>query len=522
MNLSTQRQDLTLKSISFLLIFLSVALFVQAQTPQYYNSNIPGNSNSFPFNMPSGKATQWLFLPGDFSQPSPLPSGKKITTIYFHASTTGTRTFTDLTVLMKQDTITQLPLATLWGPMDTVYYESSATISSTSGGWFSITLETQYNYDPTKSLIVFVGQCGATGSGVSINQGNYSGNRRNWSVGGCPFVPFSGTGNSAVANFGVDVVNATPSYPVPDLIYYKFENNPSTSSVLNFAVPGAGSPIATLTSLTLSHGGQFDSCLYGTAITSSKIATGYNLSTGTSSFTISFWLADSITPASTRYLFGDPGHSFRCFIGGVAPSGGAILRGTGVTNVPINNILPGPSVVHLVYDSATTSVTVYKNGVKDNTVIQSAPFNFTSGSGFSVGGYSSSAGLQGYLDEFRFYKRALDSAEIAATWNLDLNPLPVNINPVSAPIPKDYSLSQNYPNPFNPVTNIRFQIPSAKFVKLAVYDMLGREVEVLINENKPAGSYLVSFDASELSSGIYFYKLITNDFSDVKKMVLIK
>jgi len=522
MHLPTTRLSLTFKAFSFLLIFLSLAFFVQAQTPQYYNSNTPGNSNSFPFNQNPGKATQWLFLPGDFSQPAPLPSGKKITTIYFHASSSGTRTFSNLTVLMKQDTITQLPLATLWGPMDTVYYESSATLTATSGGWFSITLETQYNYDPTKSLIVFVGQCGATGSGLSLNQGNYSGNRRNWSVGGCPFVPYAGTGNGAVTNFGVDVVNANPPYPVPDLIYYKFKNNPDANSVKNFAVPGAGNPIATITSLTLTHGGQFDSCISGNAISSSKITTGYNLSTGTSSFTISFWLADSITPASTRYLFGDPGHSFRCFVGGVAPVGGAIFRGTGITDVPINNILPGPTVVHLVYDSASTSVTVYKNGVKDNTVIQSTPFNFTSGTGFSVGGYSSSAGLQGYLDEFRFYKRKLDSAEIAATWNLDLNPTPTSVTPISAKVPKDYALSQNYPNPFNPVTNIKFQIPSAKFVKLVVYDILGKEVEILVNETKSAGTYLVSFDASELSSGIYFYKLITNDFTDVKKMVLIK
>ena len=522
MNLSTPCQKMTFKFLSFLLIFLSVAMYVQAQTPQYYNSNTPGNSNSFPFNQAAGKAAQWLFLPGDFSQPAPLPSGKKITTIYFHTSTAGTKTFTDLIVLMKQDTITQLPLATLWGPMDTVYSESSATFSTTAHGWFSITLETPYNYDPAKSLIVMVGQCGATGSGFSVNQTNFTGNRRNWSIGGCPFVPYAGPGNASVVNCGLDVVNATPSYPAPDLIYYKFKNNPSLSSVLNFAIPGAGSPVAPFASLTLTHGGQFDSCISGAATSSAKITTGYNLSTGTSSFTISFWLADSITPASTRYLFGDAGHSFRCFIGGVAPTGGAILRGTGVTDVPINNILPGPTVVHLVYDSTSSTVTVYKNGVKDNTVVQPAPFNFTAGTGFSVAGYSSSTGLQGYFDEFRFYKRALDSTEIAATWNFDLNPIPTSVTPISAPVPKDYALLQNYPNPFNPVTNIKFQIPSAKYVKLAVYDMLGKEVEVLVNETKAAGSYLVSFDASNLSSGIYFYKLITNDFSDVKKMVLIK
>ncbi len=89
-------------------------------------------------------------------------------------------------------------------------------------------------------------------------------------------------------------------------------------------------------------------------------------------------------------------------------------------------------------------------------------------------------------------------------------------------IPKNYSLSQNYPNPFNPVTNINFSIPSAGNVKIAVYDMLGREVSVLVNENLQAGSYKYDFDASGLSSGTYFYKINAGDFTDVKKMILVK
>ncbi len=522
MNLFTSRQKLTFKILTFLLMIFSVAMYVQAQTPQYYNSNTPGNSNSFPFNQAPGKATQWLFLPGNFSQPAPLPSGKKITTIYFQTSTAGTRTFTDLTVLMKQDTITQLPLATLWGPMDTVYYESSATLSTTANGWFSITLETQYNYDPTKSLIVFVGQCGATGSGFSVNQANFTGNRRNWSIGGCPFVPYASTGNAAVVNCGVDVVNAAP-YPVPDLIYYKFKNNPTSTATPNFAVPGVGAnPAPLTTSNTLEPGGQFDSCMVGTGLTNGGVSTGWLTNLGTSSWTISLWLNNLPNNTTLYYMFGESVGSFRAFIGGVAGAGNLILRGTGITDVLVTGVSPGPTVIHFVYDSAAATISGYKNGVFDTIVPQSAPLNLASGTGFKVGAYSTSAGLFGKIDEFRLYKRALSSAEVLGTWNVDLNPIQTGVTPVSAPVPKEFALLQNYPNPFNPVTNIKFQIPSAKYVKLAVYDMLGREVEVLVNENKPAGSYLVSFDASRLSSGVYFYKLITSDFTDVKKMVLIR
>ncbi len=93
---------------------------------------------------------------------------------------------------------------------------------------------------------------------------------------------------------------------------------------------------------------------------------------------------------------------------------------------------------------------------------------------------------------------------------------------ISNIIPEKYELSQNYPNPFNPVTTIQFQVPSLKFVKLVVYDLLGREVKTLVNEYKQAGSYIVSFDGSKLSSGIYFYRLESGDYVQVRRMVLIK
>ncbi|HQJ46053.1 MAG TPA: T9SS type A sorting domain-containing protein, partial [Ignavibacteriaceae bacterium] len=88
--------------------------------------------------------------------------------------------------------------------------------------------------------------------------------------------------------------------------------------------------------------------------------------------------------------------------------------------------------------------------------------------------------------------------------------------------PASYLLEQNYPNPFNPTTNIKFALTNAGFTTLKVYDMLGREVATLVNENLAAGTYNVNFDANNLSSGVYFYTLITDNFKQSKKMILMK
>lgn len=100
--------------------------------------------------------------------------------------------------------------------------------------------------------------------------------------------------------------------------------------------------------------------------------------------------------------------------------------------------------------------------------------------------------------------------------------LPSGISNITTEIPKEYNLSQNYPNPFNPVTMIKFALPKASFVSLKVYDMLGRQVADLVNEQKSAGQYLVDFDASSLTSGVYFYRLESNGYVDVKRMVVLK
>lgn len=89
-------------------------------------------------------------------------------------------------------------------------------------------------------------------------------------------------------------------------------------------------------------------------------------------------------------------------------------------------------------------------------------------------------------------------------------------------IPKEFNLSQNYPNPFNPSTTISYSLTSNSLVQLKIFNILGQEIETLVNEEKPSGNYQVVFDANNLSSGIYFYKIQAGEFTSTKKMILLK
>jgi hypothetical protein len=112
----------------------------------------------------------------------------------------------------------------------------------------------------------------------------------------------------------------------------------------------------------------------------------------------------------------------------------------------------------------------------------------------------------------------------------------IGIEPISSKIPERFALYQNYPNPFNPVTKIKFAIPltpqsplkggirgvKGGFVTMKVYDILGREVAVLVNEQLKPGNYEVEWDASAYSSGLYLYRLESEDYTETKKMLLLK
>jgi photosystem II stability/assembly factor-like uncharacterized protein len=100
--------------------------------------------------------------------------------------------------------------------------------------------------------------------------------------------------------------------------------------------------------------------------------------------------------------------------------------------------------------------------------------------------------------------------------------VPVKVEPQVSEIPREFKLYQNYPNPFNPVTTIKFQVSRYSHVKLTVYDILGKEIEVLVNKDLNAGNYSIEWKADNFPSGIYFYKMKAYNFSETKKILLIK
>jgi len=99
---------------------------------------------------------------------------------------------------------------------------------------------------------------------------------------------------------------------------------------------------------------------------------------------------------------------------------------------------------------------------------------------------------------------------------------PVNVNSLVNEIPARFELRQNYPNPFNPKTIISYDLEVKNFVTLKVFNIVGAEVATLVNENQNAGTYSVEFSSGNLPSGVYFYSLITENFSDTKKMIVLK
>ena len=129
-----------------------------------------------------------------------------------------------------------------------------------------------------------------------------------------------------------------------------------------------------------------------------------------------------------------------------------------------------------------------------------------------------------YYDVRAYYNPTYSDADYAAVYgkmgNASMLELTQNVS-MESELPSEYSLS-NYPNPFNPSTTINYQLPENGFVTIKVYDMLGKEIATLVNENKTAGYYNVNFDASKLTSGVYIYTINANNFTLSKKMLLIK
>jgi len=167
----------------------------------------------------------------------------------------------------------------------------------------------------------------------------------------------------------------------------------------------------------------------------------------------------------------------------------------------------GNSTDSLKYVSVNSSGSFTSNSTKMNTV------NLTTGN------YGPAVGTRFVSGDscFALYS-ALGPADVYSAFGC--SGTLTNIGNVNTPL--SFELKQNYPNPFNPVTNIGYSLLEGSVIRISVYDVTGREISVLVNEFKQAGDYSVVFDASELNSGVYFYKISSGNFTDAKKMILLK
>jgi hypothetical protein len=505
--------------------------------PQYYNYNTTGGTNSFPFNIPLGKQIQVLFLPGDFAQPSPAPAGN-ITSVSFRlAANLGPYTYSNMVIKMGQTDLTTFATGVWYaGQLDTVYYRASVTLGGLANEWVSISLDRPFAYNPARSLVIDVQQCGAPGAtGFSSGYTSLAGFRRNVSPVGasCP-LPWGGQ-NGYVHHMGVNIVPGT-TYNVPELLYYTFENS-APGLTPNTASAPVGTNPSPITGHTLGTGGMVDTCLVGAAGTGANcVLPGWNWNV-TGPWTIGFWVSNLLETAagSPTYLFGDPGSgSFRCFYGGAALPNNIIFRGPfNATGWTVNVPMPGSYYIHLVWDGS--AIVIYKNGVLVST--NHATNVMPTGTGFKFAGYSTSSyslNVGGLMDEFRLYSRALDALEIQRTWNHTLPYIfTTSVEPPSQEIPVAYELAQNYPNPFNPTTTIQYGLPAAANVTLKIYNILGQEIITLVDEQKNPGTYQTIWNSrnsagAQVASGVYIYSLVARSasnattYTNIKKMLFLK
>ena len=597
-----------------LFLMLSLTLILQAQTPQYYNYNTTGGANVFPFGVILGKEVQLLFLPGDFNQPSPAPSGN-ITKLYFMMTGTATATHTTLLIKMGQATGLTTFATGVWytGQLDTVYYRASVSLSSTTGTWMTITLDRPYNYDPTKSLIIDINTCAASVSGMNVATTSLPNFRRNTSLvnTSCPFI--WGQQSGTLNNLGIDVAPPACNFTYATQTSGTTNILQSVKSISNLIGWAAGG-VATVRKTTDGgatwtnanpNPGVITGDIYNIEAfdantawcTTSPGATFiYRTTNGGTNWTQVFtqaggfidaiWMVD----ANTGFAYGDPVAArwslWKTTNGGVnwdstglyLPQAASEAGWNNAMYIIGNNIWFGTNSTK-VYHS-TTFGTSWTSGPTTGTV-NSYSLHFNDAATGLVGGSTSAfivrttnggtsygpvlslpagtgniTGMTGSGTDYWALRgnnihRSTNNGDnwtqgytgTTALWDVDvkvsggcpqgwavgatgtiikITGTPVAVHNNNNQVPDVYILSQNYPNPFNPATTISYAIPKAGNVELRVYDVLGRQVAVIVNEFRQAGSYSVNFNASELASGVYVYTIRSGDFTDTKKMVLIK
>jgi hypothetical protein len=213
----------------------------------------------------------------------------------------------------------------------------------------------------------------------------------------------------------------------------------------------------------------------------------------------------------------------------LASSGTNIFAGTG-----------GYGNIYLSSDNGTSWTPVHGGdmnvGVTSFAIYGNNVFAGTTGEGVYLSTNNGSSWTQvnngliptiGTLHDFEVYSLIIFNHYLFAgaengIFRRPLSQMISNVNDKQIDLPINFSLQQNYPNPFNPTTTINYSVPKPGIIKIKVYDLLGRVVVTLVNENKPVGNYSVQFNAAKLTSGIYFYRMESGSFSQTKKLLLLK
>jgi len=503
-------------AFAFLILIFAFTASSLTQTPQYYNANSGGISNSLPFNNATGYKTQWLIGPGEFGSPSPAPAGT-ITKLYIYMSTTGgPATYTNLKIKMGQSAITTFP-GEYTGQLDSVYGRVSVTLSSTINTYLIFTLDVPHSYNPAQSLIIEVSHCGFTGAGMSLWQTAGSGNMRRNNIPGTTSCVFTySSSDTRILQCGIDVAPPT-----------------STNFALKLATPGVNTTYVQV---------PFNTGMVGF---------GNNI-------TIETWIKPGGTTTAATVL--NKGVASFDYQLGVSLTTMLPFFRAGSTIATCPFAIQANVWQHLAVVSNGSTVTFYLNGVA-GTPVTSACVLGSSTNEMRIGRGNNDAG-SGMLDEIRVWSVARTGADIItnmcnkwipnntsglkAIWHFDSTyvdsvngwngipmgtagfdtltfcPLITSITGNEGLIPEVYKLEQNYPNPFNPTTKIIFSIPKASYVEMKIYDITGKEVSTLVSDPYQAGTYSVEFNASKLASGVYFYKIVAGSFSMTKKMILIK
>lgn len=426
------------------------------------------------------------FPPGELEDGFDIQASTVTTVIYIDAGLIG-----NTSVLMGANTFTEFTIINFTGADDVT--------SVAMDIWNNSDPDTDYRVYDTGGVLVET-----FGLNNTVATENFFGIITEYAIGHIEIEGLIGSGELYGNFLFGDCGGSSGGGTFPEILYYTFDEAGSNLTE-NFADPGSGFAFAELFGgMTMGSTGQVGSALVGTGVSSSTdyVDTGWILDIGTSDWTISLWL-DIFDESALHYVFGEQTTNFRCFYGGVAPVGGVVLRGTGVTDVPATGLIPGPGVVHFVYDSSVPEIRAYVNGVFQSAVGQTA-LNLIGTEIFKVGSKGTSVSLAAgeLLDEFRFYNRALDAAEIDATWNITI--VPVELTSFTASVnDNDVTLSWETATELN---NSGFEIERKSAA--GEYDKLGF-VPGFGTTTEPRA---YSFSDVNLLPGTYTYRLKQIDY----------